>query len=74
MSSVIQMLFGTNWKTTVVGYLLAILTAIKPLLESGATTADIINAVITALMTAIFGRLAADSKKLQEIEQKVANK
>lgn len=68
------MLFGTNWKTTVVGYLLAVLTAIKPLLESGATTADIVSAVITALMTAIFGRIAADGKKLEALEHKSSKK
>lgn len=66
MSSVIALLFGSNPKTTIVGYVLAVLTAIKPLLDVDATTSDIVGAAITALITAIFGRLAADAKKPQE--------
>lgn len=64
MSSLITLLFGTNPKTTIVGYLLAILTAVKPLLDVDATTADVVAAAITALITAVFGRIAADAKKV----------
>ena len=70
MSSLIQLLFGTNVKTTIVGYLLAILTAIKPLLDVDATTTDVIAAAVTALITAVFGRIAADAKKVDEIQKK----
>lgn len=71
MSSLIQLLFGSNVKTTIVGYLLAILTAIKPLLDVNATTTDIIAAAVTALITAVFGRIAADGKKVDDIQKEV---
>lgn len=71
MSSLIQLLFGSNVKTTIVGYLLAILTAIKPLLDVNATTTDIIAAAVTALITAVFGRIAADGKKVDELQKEV---
>lgn len=71
MSSLIQLLFGSNVKTTIVGYLLAILTAIKPLLDVNATTTDIIAAAVTALITAVFGRIAADGKKVDDLQKEI---
>jgi len=65
MNSIKLILLGANPKTTIVGYLLAVLTAVKPLLDSNvASTADVVTAAISALITALFGRIASDSKKV----------
>lgn len=67
MNALKNILIGDNPKTTIVGYLLAVLVAIKPLLESNtATTADVVTAALSALITALFGRIASDSKKAAE--------
>lgn len=64
MNTVKAILLGSNPKTTIIGYLLAILTAVKPVLENtSASTADVWATVFTALITALFGRMAADAKK-----------
>lgn len=66
MNALKKLLLGDNPKTTIVGYLLAILVAIQPLLEANASTADVVNAAVGALFTALLGRVAGDSKPKQD--------
>lgn len=66
MDSIKKLFLGSNPKTTIVGYILAILMAIKPLLEANATSNEVLAAAVSALVTAIFGRVAGDSKPAQQ--------
>lgn len=64
MNSIKDMIFGANPRTSIVGYLLAILTAIKPLMEDSTVNwSTIVATAFSAIITAIFGRVAADSTK-----------
>ena len=62
MNALKKLFLGDNPKTSIVGYLLAVLLAIEPLLKENASTQDVINAGVAALITAIFGRVAGDGK------------
>lgn len=67
MNSIKEMILGTNPRTSIVGYLLAILTAIKPLMED--TTigwSTILATAFSAIITAVFGRVAADAPKVKK--------
>lgn len=64
MNSIKDMILGGNPRTSIVGYLLAILTAIKPLMEDSTVTwSTIVATAFSAIITAIFGRVAADAPK-----------
>lgn len=69
MNSIKEMILGTNPRTSIVGYLLAILTAIKPLMEDSTVTwSTIVATAFSAIITAIFGRVAADAPKAKKPE------
>ena len=58
-----KILLGDSPITSIVGYALAILQAIQPLLQENATPDKIASAAFAALFTALLGRFAADTKK-----------
>ena len=60
MKSIFLKLLGPSPVTTVIGYILAALAVIHPLLQAGTT--DVLT-IFTALFTALFGRVAADVKR-----------
>jgi len=64
MKSIFLKLLGPSPLTSIIGYLLAALAVIHPLLQAGST--DVLT-ILTALFTALFGRVAADIKKGDDV-------
>jgi hypothetical protein len=64
MKSVLGKLLGPSPITTIIGYVLAILTVIQPLLKAGTT--DLFT-IISAVFTALLGRAAADVKNQDSV-------
>jgi hypothetical protein len=63
------MILGANPRTSIVGYLLAILTAIKPLMDDTTVTwSTVVATAFSAIITAVFGRVAADAPKTHKPE------
>ena len=62
MSKILSTIFGKFPVTSIVGYLLAGLTALDEILKSGETN---YFKIASAVLLAVFGRYAADSNKVK---------
>ena len=59
MKDLLKKVLGDSPVTSVMGYLLAILTVVHPQLEAGTTD---VTTILMAVVTATFGRKASDGK------------
>lgn len=59
MKDLLKKVLGNSPVTSVMGYVLAILTVVHPLLEAGTTD---VTTILMAVVTATFGRKASDGK------------
>jgi hypothetical protein len=68
---------GVSWKTTLIGYVTALILAIQPLLtedidfENKFQRNRYIFRIICAAAVAIFGKYAADSAQVKRVDDKV---
>lgn len=56
-----NIVLGSSWKTTLLGYLVAIADVILPLLQDGNVTWE---RIVRAVLITLFARFVADAKKL----------
>lgn len=68
-------LFGKSVKTTILGYVIAALVAIQPLLidpinwDSRHDVARYVFRLAVAVLIAVFGKMAADSAQVKEVKK-----
>lgn len=63
MNNFMQSIFGTSWRTALLGYCAAIFTSVWPIIENG--NFDIHRDwknIVAAIAMAIFGNVAKDAK------------